>query len=166
MARSPYYSYGSVTKITSTSTPALDFEKSLKNIMNIDIKKITKTIMRKNRGLQDPQLIYPARDWAIGMMGTLVIVCVAVGYSVLQYRSYTNLSLDEEVVLTMIPYRTALVEQALVRYRALSATHNEIISATSNVVIEAEDTVKENEDVVKDPEVDTDAPGGVPSLSN
>ncbi len=162
MARSPYYSYGSVTKITSTSTPALDFEKSLKNIMNIDIQKITKTIMRKNRGLQDPQLIYPARDWAIGMMGTLVIVCVAVGYSVLQYRSYTNLSLDEEVVLTMIPYRTALVEQALVRYRALSATHNEIISDTSRIV--AEEVLEE--EVVEDLEVDTDATGGVPSLSN
>jgi hypothetical protein len=97
------------------------------NNMNIDIKSIVKTIMRRNRGLQDPQLIYPARDWAIGMVGALVIVCGALVFSVIQYQSYTNLSLDEEMVLTMVPYRTAQVEQALERYRALETEHRVII---------------------------------------
>lgn len=113
--------------------------------MNIDIKKIAKTISRKNRGLQDPQLIYPARDWALGMVGTLLLIVLAVAFTTWQYHSYTNLSLDEEVVLAMVPYRTEQVEQALVRFRTLSLVHNEIISATSTVSVN-EDAEEGNED--------------------
>lgn len=111
--------------------------------MNIDIKKITKTIIRKNRGLRDPQLIYPARDWAVGMMGTLVIISLAVAFSIWQYRSYTNLALDEKAVLDMISYRTVQVEQALIKYRDLASIHNEIISDTNINVAEEEDEAEE-----------------------
>jgi len=96
--------------------------------MNIDVKKITKTIMRKNRGLQDPQLVHPARDWAVGIVGTLVVFCIALGFSVWQYLSYTNLSLGEEVVLDMIPYKTEQVDESLLLYRDLSNTHAQIIT--------------------------------------
>ncbi len=129
--------------------------------MNIDIQKITKTIMRKNRGLQDPQLIHSDRDWALGMMGTLTIVCIAVAFSVWQYYSYTNLSLDEEVILDMIPYKTVQVEKALSQYRDLSATHDEIISDTSGIVVE--EVPKEDEETSQ-AEASTSA--GTPSLAN
>jgi len=108
--------------------------------MNIDIKNIVKTIARKKQGLQDPQLIYPARDWAIGMVGTLGIVCFAVAFCVIQYHSYTNMSLDEEVILTMVPYRTAQVEKALVKYRTIEATHLGIISTAEGIGSEDEVT--------------------------
>ncbi|MFN3188199.1 MAG: hypothetical protein ACK42D_01480 [Candidatus Paceibacteria bacterium] len=142
--------------------------------MNIDIQQIVKTITRKNKGLQDPQLIYPARDWGVGMIGTLVIICAAVVFSIWQYHSYTNLSLDEEVVLAMISYRAVQVEEALTRYRALSVTHAEIISINgSPALAEEEDSEEgygendsaEEEDVFIDNEVETETTVGVPSLS-
>lgn len=117
--------------------------------------------MRKNRGLQDPQLIHSDRDWALGMMGTLTIVCIAVAFSVWQYYSYTNLSLDEEVILDMIPYKTVQVEKALSQYRDLSATHDEIISDTSGIVVE--EVPKEDEETSQ-AEASTSA--GTPSLAN
>ena len=114
--------------------------------MNIDIQKIVKTITRKNRGLQDPQLIYPARDWAIGMVGTLAVVCGALGFSVWQYQSYTNLSLDEEVVLSMIPYKTTQVEEALVRYRQLVTIHDEIVTKAEIIISTEDENGTESED--------------------
>lgn len=115
--------------------------------MNIDIKHIAKTITRKKQGLQDPQLIYPERDWAIGVVGTLVVILAALGFSVWQYQSYTDMSHDEAVESTMVPYRAAQVEQALTEYRAKAATHAVIIavpgSNNSNV---GEDGNEEDED--------------------
>jgi len=91
--------------------------------MNIDIGQITKTITRKQRGLEDPVLIHPARDWAIGMVGTLVLILGAVLFSVIEYRAYTDVSLSDEVVQTMVPYRAAQVEQAITKYQARAAAH-------------------------------------------
>lgn len=100
--------------------------------MNIDINKITKTIIRKNRGLEDPQLIHPARDWSIGIVSTLVVVCLAVGWSVWQYYSYTNLTFDEATMVTMVPYRANQVEEAIARYQARSDIHRAIIMTPSS----------------------------------
>lgn len=135
--------------------------------MNIDIQKITKTIMRKNSGLQDPQLIHPERDWAIGMVGTLIFLGSAVVFNVWQYHSYTKLSLDEEVILDMVPYKTAQVENALKQYRALSATHNKIISDTSTIVVE-EDVLEEESRKLEEesPRAETSIFRETPSLAN
>jgi len=99
--------------------------------MNIDIKSIAKTIIRKNQGIQDPQLIYPARDWAVGVVGMLVTISIAVAWTVWQYRSYTNVSLDEEIIPTMLPYRTLDVEQAIAKYQVVETNHKKIIEAAT-----------------------------------
>lgn len=101
--------------------------------MDFDIKKILKTIVRKNKGLRDPQLIHPARDWAIGVVGALIMLLGAVLFSVGQYYSYTSLPLDEEVVLDMVSYNTVLVEKALVKYRDLSTVHEDVIIGANSL---------------------------------
>jgi hypothetical protein len=97
--------------------------------MNIDIKQIARTIARKEQGLVDPQLVYPARDWALTILITLTLIVGAVVFSVVEYRSYTNVGLNEEVVMTMVPYRAALVEQAIAKYQARAEEHARIIAS-------------------------------------
>lgn len=98
--------------------------------MNFDIKDIIKTIKRKNQELADPQLIHPERDWQIGVVVALVIIFVAVGWSVFQYRAYTRLPLDAEAILPVVPYKPAIVEKALAEYKNRIELHNSIIAST------------------------------------
>lgn len=108
--------------------------------MNIDVKNIVKTISRKQRGLQDPQLIYPDRDWVVGMVGTLFILCLAVVFCVIQYKSYTNPLLDEEAVSALVPYKTAIVEQALVKYKEQAELHTQIVASSTVELSDEVDT--------------------------
>jgi hypothetical protein len=118
--------------------------------MNIDITSITKSIARKKRGLEDPQLINPSRDWAIGIIGTLVLIFGATIFSVVQYQRYTDLSMDEEVVVSLVPYRAAVVEQAIEKYSARAAAHSAILQSVS----EAETVGVSTDSVINEEESD------------
>lgn len=95
--------------------------------MNIDIKSIVKTISRKQRGLEDPRLVYPMRDWVIGVIGSLVIIFGTLLFSIFDYKSYTNLSPDDEIILAMIPYHTDQVEEAITKYQVRAKAYADTI---------------------------------------
>lgn len=137
--------------------------------MNIDITRITQTITRKQRGLEDPQLINPARDWAIGIIGVLVLVFGATIFSIIEYRTYTDLSLDEAVVQTLVPYRAAVVEQAISKYQAQAEAHLAVLQSvsdpdTAEVSPESVTNEEESDPIVTPTEEGISAPGTVPEL--
>jgi hypothetical protein len=94
--------------------------------MSFDINAIVRTIKRKDKGLRDPQLIFPDRDWFIGVVVTVLIVVSGGALSVYQYWRYTTVDFEVESDVTLVPYRAAQVAAALEKYQAKLQLHSEL----------------------------------------
>ncbi len=138
-----------------------------------DISKMVKHIMRRNRGVVDPQIMHPMREWVIGIVITLIGM---LGGSILaaSLYQYYDAKMDTEVAVaaTVVPYDAAVVEAALSQYRIKQAQYeavvgmgtaetatttslDEIVSASSTVnlvqVEEVLEPVVESEESVTEP---------------
>lgn len=86
-------------------------------IRKVDILRMVKNVYRHSRGLPPRRLIYPAREWGLGLCATALLL---VGVSVASAYLYTTLNNIEETIqpanVATVRYQSTAVEQALDRY--------------------------------------------------
>jgi hypothetical protein len=86
-------------------------------ITKADIVQMVKRVHRESRGLPPRRLIYPAREWAIGVVltiGIILIVCAVSGYT---YLYLTDIQTRiEPVTPTTVRYQEQTVARALELY--------------------------------------------------
>lgn len=118
-----------------------------------EITKIAKKILNSNKQLKNPQLMYPEREWSIGMVVSIFIFVGTAYWSANTYSAYQNISTNQvDDSQTNVSYRDTLVKAALEKF---SLRHNEynLLIGVTNQPTQIEETVTEVEVV----ETDTNA---------
>jgi len=97
-----------------------------------DILKMVQAVHRQNQGGRNRRLIYPAREWGIGLFITAVLFVAGIAYAVYTFNTYNMIedTIDPPVVET-VRYQAAAVERALETYnsRRLQATALSVVPA-------------------------------------
>lgn len=79
-----------------------------------DISDITKKIIRRSKGISDPRIMHPVRDWWLGIMAGCLTVLVGGVYLWILHQSYYETTfISESVQQSQIPYPAELVDQAV-----------------------------------------------------
>lgn len=79
-----------------------------------EFKKMAKKILRSDKGVVNPKLMHPAREWGIGITVGLIILVVSMVWSAEVYLSYRDTNFDEVANENeVIVYRASLVENTL-----------------------------------------------------
>lgn len=92
-----------------------------------EILKMVQAIHRHDRGLPARRLIYPAREWGIGVVLTvllLVAACVGTGYTYLSLNNIEN-TIATPAVQT-VRYDTTTADRARELYQARTATFDTV----------------------------------------
>lgn len=77
--------------------------------------KITKKVMRSQKGMRDPKLVHPQREWTTGVFIALVVLIGAAAWSGTTYVKYQNieLSMGQGSESEVVVYRESLVNASL-----------------------------------------------------
>jgi hypothetical protein len=122
-----------------------------------DITKMVQHVVRRNRGIADPQIMHPMREWVTGIGVTALGVFAG---SILAAWSYTyyQAKTDEVIVVTEtpIPYNASLVAEALSIYRSKLEAYNAVTN-TSRVSDVSDSNVVEIGEIATTTEAGTDA---------
>jgi len=88
---------------------------SVMKIDNQHIQDIAKKLFHQKQGFQRVKLMHPRRDWLIGVLVGVLIICVMTGWSVYTYFEQREaISLETTVVEAEMPaYKADVVEDAL-----------------------------------------------------
>lgn len=114
-----------------------------------DIAKMARQIFKKsqNRGVQNPKLTHPTREWWMGLVVGAVIFGVSAGWSANTYLSYRDVSIlqgnsaGDEIVI----YRESMVKSALEMFDARRGLHTSLMGGHGDVgSIESEKVVEED----------------------
>jgi hypothetical protein len=120
-----------------------------------DITNVAKRMLRHHRGLEDPQIIHPQRDWFIGIGVSALVFALIMFWNVTAYIKHSNTNVDAsiEAVNTDSVYREGQVKSALEFFSEREKKFNELISQTTDVseVVEIE---PEPEEVIVVPETE------------
>jgi hypothetical protein len=114
-----------------------------------DITKMVQHVLRRSRGVSDPQIMHPMREWVTGIGITVAgVVCGAVLAGSL-YVYYDDRS-DElvEAPETLIQYKAAVVAEALETYRMKQARYDELVQAPANQVATSTNDTEDETDTV------------------
>jgi hypothetical protein len=79
------------------------------------IAELAKSILRRQRGLKDPQLMHPSREWVTGLFIALIIFVLCALWSVQSFVRNRNISSEQvgvDVGETTV-YRKSMVDAAL-----------------------------------------------------
>lgn len=137
--------------------------------MNKHIDNILKSIDRQKKGLRDPQIMHPERDWPIGIFIAILIFIATGVWSLTLYLENRNASVvtQTEEQSESVVYRESMVEEALGRLEERAAKLASLLPRTAEPVIE--ETVEEIatsteeiapvvEEEIIEPEEEEDAP--------
>lgn len=96
---------------------------------------ISKLMKRAHRGLSDPQLMHPDREWAIGLLIAVVLFTAGVVWSSQIYLQYRDSSANPvaPVVENVQVYRESLVNTALSDFSNRQSAHETFLK---KVIIE------------------------------
>ena len=108
-----------------------------------DITALLEKVTRHDRGLHERQLIYPRRDWIVGVMLALVTILSAGWWSAQIYTSNRDIEVVDTTPSTgKVVYRAQLVDQALLQYQQRAEKFDQLLQAapgrTSEAVVEPE----------------------------
>ncbi len=118
-----------------------------------DITKMVAHIIRRDKGIADPQIMHPTREWFIGLAVAVLIVILGSWFCWYIYSEYsrtinTSLSVTEPV----LPYQAATIADAIKIYETKQLKFSEIlgksgkeesieVSTTTEILIEPEESV-------------------------
>ena len=132
-----------------------------------DIAKIAKRVLKRQSGVRDHQIIHPRREWAVGLLGGLILLIVGATWSFFTYRDVSGREVEntDTVEVEQTIYRDELVNAALEKLRERQASYQalldernsyrppiEVVEEQPEAVIEEEvETVTEEESVIEEP---------------
>ncbi len=106
-----------------------------------DITKMVQHVVRRKRGIADPQIMHPMREWVIGIG---VAAAVVTAGSVLAATLYNYYDEKRDTIITvsetLVPYNAALIESALTQYRQKQQQYNLIVGTSISSVPTTEST--------------------------
>jgi hypothetical protein len=114
-----------------------------------DITKMVQHVVRRNRGVADPQIMHPMREWVTGI-GVTALGVLAGSILAAWLYTYYQAKTDEVIAVTEtpIPYNATLVAEALSIYRSKLEAYNAVtgISAIGdNSAVEIAETATTTE---------------------
>jgi hypothetical protein len=95
-----------------------------------DIKKFARELVKFDKGIKNPKLMHPSRDWQIGILSGVVLLSGVTLWNLdtyFEYREDNSISQTEEVTDSVV-YRETLVKSALDSYQERALTHQELRS--------------------------------------
>ena len=99
-----------------------------------DIKKMVAHIMRRDKGIADPQLMHPTREWFIGLGMATLIVLLGSWFCWYIYSSYVQTIVSElSVSEPVVPYQAASIAEAIKIYESKQIKFSEILGKTPDV---------------------------------
>lgn len=110
-----------------------------------EFTKIANNIIKSHKKIKSPELVHPKREWAIGLLVSVLIFAGTAWWSIQTYRSYQNTAVnfnvqEEEVVV----YRKSLVESALEVFSTRAEEYGNLTSSpkTEPVFVEEVEVVE------------------------
>lgn len=95
-------------------------------------------VFKRSQNIPDKRLLHPKRDWFIGILIFLAVLCVGSISSVYSFLSFQNINLEGLVTEKDIAqYREQLVQNQLLRFEDRKALY-EVLRNQAPVVIEEE----------------------------
>ncbi len=112
--------------------------------MNKHIEDIIKSINRHKKGLRDPQIMHPEREWGIGIFLAVLIFILSATWSLSLYIENRNAAahMQTEEQPESVVYRESQVEEALARLKERTTTLNSLLPRADEIV-EIEEAVVE-----------------------
>ncbi len=115
-----------------------------------EITEVAKSMLRRHRGLADPQIIHPQREWFIGIGASVLLFSLIVWWSASSYIKHSEASIESstETVSTETVYREGQVNSALELFDAKSKRYEELVGDESfqptivEPVVEVEESVE------------------------
>jgi hypothetical protein len=100
-------------------------------MQNKDIfKELIKKLDRQKKGLSDPRIMHPEREWAIGLGAMVVVFLLSAYWSSQMYlknRDVTSVELSSDETVT---YREAIVRDVLQRFQGRKNTYSQLTGDT------------------------------------
>lgn len=95
----------------------------------LDFSKIAKKILKHRQQVRDHQIIHPKRDWAIGLLFSIILLGAFGWWNVSTYMTYSNTAVTGSVTLDnqVVVYREGQVMEALDRFAAKEQRFNELV---------------------------------------
>lgn len=95
----------------------------------INLKELiawTRHIHRRGNGAMERRLVYPLREWVLGMGLFLIAVCLGGGWAIQNFLYYRDIVDTLTVTTETLPtYKTTLVESALATYLPLETEYRQ-----------------------------------------
>lgn len=106
--------------------------------MSKQLDNLLKSIQRHKRGLRDPQIMHPERDWLIGIAFALTIFIVSASWSMTVYLKNRNAAatMEFEQESESVVYRESMVNEALARIQARADTLESLLEESEALVVE------------------------------
>lgn len=139
-----------------------------------DITKMVAHIIRRDRGMADPLIMHPTREWFVGLGITTLIVLLGSWFCWYIYTEYSQ-TINTAVSVTepVVPYQAATIAEAITIYENKQIKYSEILGGEVITPVVTEMATSTNREelstsTVDAPVVSTDpAPvlneGGLPS---
>ena len=104
-------------------------------INKIQFKQMARHVLRKQRGLRDPQIMHPERDWSIGIFVALAIFFFSIFWSIYAYIENKNISFESASAPSteVVVYRESLVKSSLEQFDARAKVLNRLVGIASPI---------------------------------
>lgn len=101
-----------------------------------DIIAMTNRIVRRQKGIAEPRIIHPYREWYIALSVSMLVAFVGIGYNAYLFRYYH--AIEQHTVpseATEVEYDVDMVKEVVALYQVRA---QQFISAQENVALSAE----------------------------
>jgi hypothetical protein len=121
-----------------------------------DLKRLITSVLKKQRGTMDREMMDPAREWLFGVLIALVLVLVGGLYSYLFYQRVINSDIvvsSDDASSTI--YNSQKITEAISKYQQKRDFFDSIGQGTKN------ETTKNVSEVVLESEISTTTTGAI-----
>jgi hypothetical protein len=119
-------------------------------MQNKDIfKELIKKLERQKKGLADPRIMHPKREWATGIIVMIVLFLGSAVWSAQMYLKNRNVTMAEVPADGVVVYREAVVTDVLAKFAEINQRYQAItntVPVPDNAVELATSTPSAEED--------------------
>lgn len=127
-------------------------------MQNKDIfKSLLKKLERQKKGLSDPRIMHPEREWAIGIVAMILVFLGSAYWSSQVYLKNRNVTSAEVPTDEVVVYKEGIVTDVLKRFEKNDETYRQLtqgIAVTEDLPVKVASTTPEVVEVIA-PDVST-----------